>query len=101
MVKKNKLILLILLNCLVLTATFSAYNSLVGLVGQQDTTDSTVPLNTSVYYHFDPPKGKSVAPRPAAVAIGDVNNDGYNDFVTASTANGVVTIYLWNNITDS
>lgn len=87
---------MLLLTCLVLSATFSIYNSLLGSISQLNTTNSVVPLKTSVYYHFNPPISKLVASRGISVAIGDANDDDCNDIVALSYSGGLVTLYFWN-----
>ncbi len=96
MLRKNKLLLLIFLNCLVLSCIFVAQSTPLGVAKYQDISDSET-LNSEVYYHFDPQIKEVVGSCPAWVAIGDVNNDGYNDFVTANYADNDVLFYLWNN----
>jgi len=88
---------MLLLIFLILNGTLCAQHSLFRLTKHLDSTNSALPINSSVYYHFDPQIKKNVGSYPVGVAIGDANNDGYNDIVTVSIIDDDVSIYLWNN----
>jgi len=51
----------------------------------------------SAYDSWDPQITRTVGKGPAGLFIGDANNDGFNDIVTANFDSDNISIILWNN----
>ncbi len=52
--------------------------------------------STKGYWDWTTPITKSVGNNPRSVFVGDVNNDGEEDIITANEADDTVSILLWN-----
>jgi len=53
-------------------------------------------LESSTYFDWDSNESRSVGVSPFSVCIGDANNDGQNDIVTANNGDHNISILLWN-----
>ncbi|MHA1279781.1 MAG: FG-GAP repeat domain-containing protein [Candidatus Helarchaeota archaeon] len=62
---------------------------------QTDVQNTAISLNTALY-SWDSQLTRGVGTEPLAIAIGDVNNDGALDMVTANNDSNTITILLWN-----
>lgn len=56
---------------------------------------SEIALNPFIY-NWDSYLTRSAGDNPLAIAIGDMNNDGQIDFVTANNNSGSLSIFIWN-----
>ncbi len=78
-------------------ANNDGYNDIINTNSQLDDTVSILLWNPASG-DWDPQITKSVGNGPSSSFIGDANNDGYNDIVTANFYDDDVSILLWNPI---
>jgi hypothetical protein len=54
-------------------------------------------IESPSFKSWEPQVRKSIGTAPYSVYIGDANNDGFNDIVTANSADNNISILLWNH----
>ena len=94
--KRVKRILLILGIIFSLTAISNHNFSLVQVNNEVNLENNDKTQLKNAIDDWDEQRPRSVGNGPTCVFIGDANNDGYNDIVTANWAAGSVSILQWN-----
>ncbi len=99
MIKNNKIkIISLLIGIIIVLSVYASFTFDIDSFNYQrnfEKNDSSN-LNLSNSGNWDSADVRSVGPNPRSVFIGDANNDGNNDIVTANFDNNSVSILLWN-----
>ncbi|MFX1500165.1 MAG: FG-GAP repeat domain-containing protein [Promethearchaeota archaeon] len=97
-IKKNTKTIIITLGIILVSLLINGNKADLNITNEGSSIENQYERDHLKSANWEPEIRKSVGDEPFSVFIGDANNDGYNDIITANYVDDNVSICLWNPI---